>query len=485
MKNDIVVNTVRAFQNSIAQARQSIAARAGQMYDYKRDTWSILGYKRDLDFRDYLAMYERQDVAGRIVDMPAQETWRNPPKLVARTDVNSGSFFEDWEELVNRLSIWSWCEHIDRLSGIGTFGVLFIGVDDGKDLKTPVTREDLKPEEILYLSAYHEGRVEILEIDLDPQSVRCGLPIRYKIRLVDFQDPKGNKKLSKGTGLLEEEVHWTRVIHVAEEALSDRIYGRPRLQRVFNRMFDMLKVTGGSSEMFWQNVAQIFHVNLDPELEYKEEDLKDLDEKFVEMLQGIRRIIQTEGVEEIKTLQGKTPDPRGVFVVLKTLIASAAEIPQRILFGSEQGEMASTQDKSEWYGRITSRRERHAEPNILKQLVMRFASWGVLVLPEGGFVAQWPSLFEQTPMEKAGVARAMAMAAAKMDTARPDRIIGVAEIREAAGVPRRIPDDVKTDIEEVDKRKEEEEKKRLEEAATLAAAQPAPAPGLKVASSAR
>lgn len=483
---DPIVGLARMVQNSIAAARAAIASRAGQMYDGLRKVWSILGYKTELRYEDYLAMYLRQDVAGRIVDMPAQETWRNPPKLVPNDknlSTENDKFFAPWEELVERLHIWSEFEKIDRLSGIGKFGVMIIGVKDGATkLEEPVTREDLKPEDILYINSYPEGRCEILEIDENEFSPRFGLPIRYRIDIAEFTDPKGERRRPRGStkspGKLERVVHWTRVIHVADGPMSDKIYGRPRLERVFNNMWDILKIAGGSAEMFWQNVAQIFHVNLDPELEYDDDDLEELDDKFKEMLQGIRRIIQTEGIDKIEALQGGTPDPRGIFSVLKTLSAAAAEIPQRILYGSEQGEMASTQDKSEWYGRITSRIERHAEPNILKALINRFASWGILVLPQGGYSSEWPSMFEQTPGEKAIVGRNLAMAASKMDAKRPDRVIGIAEIREASGLPRAIPEDVQKDITEMDQKKKDE-------AAALPdpTAIPSGTPNLQVASS--
>lgn len=476
------LQVVRFVQNSIAQMRSAISSRLGQMYDGLRKVQKILGYKTELKYEDYLAMYSRQDVAGRIVDMPPQETWRNPPQLVAKNEESANhKFFETWEKLAERLSVFRWFEKVDRLSGIGQFGTLFIGTKG--DLEKPVQSTGLQPEDILYLMAYPEGRIEILELEMDPHEPRFGLPKLYKIKLLEFQDPSGTRRLSEGEGLIEERVHWSRVIHVAEDALSDRVHGRPRLMRVFDRMWDMMKVTGGSAEMFWQNVAQIFHVNLDPELEYDPAELIELDDKFKEMLQGIRRIIQTEGIESIKPLQGKTPDPRGIASVLKTLIASAAEIPQRILFGSEQGEMASTQDKSEWYGRIEARRERHAEPEILLAFVMRLASWGILELPKGGIVTEWPSLFEETPMEKAGTARAMAMAASKMNATRPDRVIGVREIRVAAGLPAQIPAAVQEDIERVDKEKEEEAKKIADATAAAAAAAGATEPpNLKVAS---
>lgn len=473
---------IRMIQNSVASVRSAIASRLGKMYDGLRKTMEILGYKTLLEYEDFLAMYTRQDVAGRIVDMPAQETWRNPPKLLAKSEKAIDSdFFPEWESLADRLAVWTWFEKVDRLAGIGRFGVLFIGTEGGLDT---AVKDNLSPDDIMYLSAYPEGRIEILELEMDPKNPRFGQPIMYKIKLLEFMDPKGNRKASKkGSGLVEEKVHHSRIIHVAEDALSDRIYGRPRLERVFDRMWDMLKVTGGSAEMFWQNVAQIFHVNLDPELDYKDSDLEELDEKFKEMLQGIRRIIQTEGIENIKPLQGKTPDPRGIASVLKTLIASAAEIPQRILFGSEQGEMASTQDKSEWYGRIENRRQRHALPEILDAFVMRLASYGVLTLPEGGIDYEWPSLFEETPSEMAIRARALAMGAAKLDTGRPDRVVGIREFREMAGLPRQIPADVQEDIDKEDERKEKEAEKAAAEAKELAATTlpPESPPNLQIA----
>ncbi len=160
----------------------------------------------------------------------------------------------------------------------------------------------------------------------------------------------------------------------------------------------------------------------------------------MEMLEGLRRVIQTEGIEKINTLQGGTPDPRGVFFVLKSLIGAAAEIPQRILFGSEQGEMSSTQDQAEWYGRIASRRTRYANPSIIRPFITRMAEWGALTLPEGGYDIKWPSLFQESPQEKANRGRSMAIAAQAFDKEVPDRLFTASEIRAASGLPPEHPD---------------------------------------------
>lgn len=450
---DLKDSAFKIYKNSIALARQALASRAGRQYEDERDVWKILGYKTSLDFFDYLAMYLRQDVAARIVDMPPQETWRSSPLIVPNDDSSdtAKTFIKDLGEFATRTNLWHWMERVDRVSGIGRYGGLFIGAagnnKNADALAQPIT--ELKLDEIAYFGAYHQKAMEIIEWDSDVFSPRFGYPTLYKMNLADFTVEAGSRDGSSaflkrartgGAGKLEVLVHWTRVLHMAEDTLLDNVHGRPRLERVFNRLNDLLKIAGGSSEMFWQNVAQIFHVNLDPELQYDEDDLKELDNKFLEMMQGLRRVIQTEGVEDIKTLQGGTPDPRGVFSVLKSLIASAAEIPQRILFGSEQGELASTQDQAEWYGRIASRRSRYADPQIIRPFINRLALWGAVVVPEGGYTIQWSSLYQESGLEKANKARSMATAASLFDKEVPDRLFTAEEIREAAGHPRQHPD---------------------------------------------
>lgn len=432
----------RLVLNSISSVRQAIAERAGLSHEGERDYYKILGYPVQLKFEDFLAMYSREDVAARVVDMPAQETWRNPPDIVSK---DTGEVIEEWDDFVDRLDLWHWCERVDRLSGIGRFGVLLIGAPGA--LSRQMTIESL--DDVKYLNAFHEGDVKIKEWETRTNNERFGMPLMYEITLHRDDDSYGGRwhegrgrrvdgtEQGKTAAETKIQVHWSRVIHVVDDPLSGNAFGRPRLMRVYNRMIDMVKIAGGSAEMFWQNVAQIFHINLDPELEYTDSDLETLDEKFKEMLMGIRRVIQTEGVDNINTLAGATPDPRGIFFVIKSLISSGAEIPQRILFGSEQGELASTQDQAEWYGRIAARRTRTAEPFIIKPLIRRLNQ--VRGNDSQKFDLMWPELFELDPQAKANIARAFSMAATKMDPDFPERVISIAEIRELIGLSSEMP----------------------------------------------
>lgn len=413
-------------------ARSSVASRAGMQFGTNRDTYSILGYPRTLQFRDYYAQYLRGDIAQRIISLPAEDTWRKPPSIVVGDDVTT-ELSEQWNDLVTRLKLMHYFTRADIISGIGEYSVLLIGVKGAGRLDQEITRTDINQDEIIYVMPYMQPNAEIYEYDDNPNSPRFGLPKTYSIALGNFGD---HTKTSTRTV----KVDWTRVIHIAEGLLDNDVYGRPRLERVWNRLQDLIKVAGGSAEMFWQNVATIWWLNVDPEAEFEDSELDALEAKMMEVLHGIRRLVQTEGGTDLKALSGQTPDPRGAYMVLQELIAAASSIPRRILFGNESGQLASDQDQAEWYGRVSYRQTNFAEPTILRAFISRMARFGVFTVPDS-YVIEWPPLYEPSPAERAAAARDMANVAAKVAKDNPTEVISVGEIRTAVGLPKKYPDD--------------------------------------------
>jgi hypothetical protein len=121
-----------------------------------------------------------------------------------------------------------------------------------------------------------------------------------------------------------------------------------------------------------------------------------------EMIHGLRRVIDIQGYE-VKTLDPTDVKPDEAFRVSLALISSATGIPQRILLGSEQGKMASTQDEVNWNGRIADRQLNFAEPVILRAFIDRLVLSGALPRPELDYTVTWPSLFELSDKEKAQI----------------------------------------------------------------------------------
>jgi len=386
------MQTIKDNISAIA-SRAALASKAGKSFAGKRDVYETLGYTRLPNFTDYLARYDRDSIAGRIVDAPALATWRQQPQVIA-----SEEFTSAWDSISTRLKLIHRVERADRLSGIGRYGVLVIGTRGSNDLSTQISKTR-SPDDILYLSAYSEGTATISKIESSPASPRFGLPVMYSISVGTNTAGFDSKTLK---------VHHSRVIHIAEGLLEDDIYGRPRLERVFNLMDDLAKVVGGSAEFFWRIADRGMQFDLDKDMDLSADDEAKMDDQIQEYIHGLRRVFQTRGVTA-KVLGSEIADPRGPFNTIMSLISGATGIPMRILTGSERGQLASSQDRANWMERISERAASYAEPIILRPLIDRFIAIGAL--PSEAYTIKWPVLESLTESERAENAQRISSAA--------------------------------------------------------------------------
>jgi hypothetical protein len=389
-------------------SRKMLAGKLGYSFGGDRNMYEILGYPTDLTFDDFYAKYKRQDVSGKIVDLPAQDTWRKAPLIVdgdsdTSQDAPTSAFIQAMKMLIEKKRLWHYLQRVDRLAGIGKYGVLVIGVRGGAPLSQPVAGNLRSVDDILYLSPFNESAATLNATVTDPNDARYGLPESYKIR---FQDSKP-----------AEVVHWSRVLHVADDLLEDEVYGRPRLERVYNRLDDLEKIAGGGSEATWKVMDRGLQADVRDGFTGEGQSLTDLEAEIDEYLHGLRRFIRTMGVD-IKELGSTVVDPTGLYNILMGLIAAASDIPQRILTGSERGELASSQDQATWAGSIAARQTQFAEPQVLRPFLDRLIGWGALPRPtNGNYLVKWTSLFEMTEMEKAQTMAAYAGAVATVSPA--------------------------------------------------------------------
>lgn len=376
--------------------RFGISKLLGMQFGGKRDLYNVFGYTTALTFDMYYKKYKRQDIAKRIVNAPASATWRNPPVLKA-----SKQFQADWDELVQRLKLWGEIERVDRLAGLGNYAILFLGINDSKKADQPVVKDYAN--ELLFVKPYSQASVDIIELDSDIHSPRYGLPVKYKIKSEAY-DLSNNgiatvtKPAFKGTETI---VHWTRVVHVAEDCLESTFLGTPRLESVYNLLDDLLKVSGGTSETYWLASNRGMQIDVDKEAELTEEDADALSAEVEEYQHELRRVLRTRGVK-VNPLGGQTPDPKNTFDMIISLISGSTGIPKRVLTGSEAGQLASDQDRANWADRIKERRTTFAEPSVLLPLLTQLIAAGIV--PDIKLTKidyEWPPNFQLTPLEEA------------------------------------------------------------------------------------
>jgi len=244
-------------------------------------------------------------------------------------------------------------------------------------------------------SSAYDADVSVYEFDEDQRSPRFALPKTYQLRGL----------ASTSASAEPYTVHWSRVIHVAENLLWDEVYGLPALERVWNLLDDLEKVTGGGAEAFWLRANQGMHLDIDKDMAANDtlESIKALKEQADEYKHQLTRWIRTRGV---------TATPLGSDVAnfsspadaIITQIAGAKGIPKRILTGSEMGELASSQDRENWKDQVNGRQTQYAGPYIIRPLVDRLIAYGYLPIPMKGpdvYMIGWPHIQVLTEQEKA------------------------------------------------------------------------------------
>lgn len=400
-----------ALLSSLVGRANFISRMAGVQYGGLRDIFATAGYvaQGKVTFEHYWGLYRRGDIAGRIVDMAPRSTWRTPPAIKEADQTNEGTeFTQAFGAMADRLRLWQYFKRADTLAGIGRYAVMLIGVKGAtaEQLKTPLISVP-NGDAIAYIAVYDEQHAQIQEWETDPGHPRYGQPKLYKLD-TSAESIGGTKSNSSLV------VHASRLIHVAEDLLENEVFGRPRLERVLNRLYDLDKVAASTAEAYWQQVSRILQAKVDKDVEVSDTQLKAIDEKLGEMIHDLRRQFSGQGVE-LQWLDSKTPDVSQVGDFYFSLIAGASSIPKRILFGSEMGELASSQDQENWAGQINERQEHFAEPMVLRAFVDRLIGIKALPVPkQKKYLVEWPSLFEASDKEQAETSKIVADTAAAL-----------------------------------------------------------------------
>lgn len=406
--NTAELTATKKVLKSVIGFRDQLAKRLGETFGGRRDTYETFGYHKSVTYEDMLSRYMRQDIASRIVNAYPDAIWTRPPSIVKNTDANGSDDDESakllskafWK-LNRRVSLLHYINRADRLAGIGKYAVLLLGFDDVTDskmLSLPVSK--VKKVNLNYVQAYGYGNAVIKEYENDPTSPQFGMPKLYELSVGSGID--SSEKLGKVY------VHGSRVLHICDSVFDNEVFGYPILERVFNRLDDAEKIVGGAAEMFWLSGRGGLHFDMDKEVQFTTSDAAKLRDEIDAYLNDLQRVIRTRGVS-IKELGGTTINPEPVFNVIMSMISVSTGIPQRIFIGSEQGKLASEQDRANWAIKINERRKLVAEPKILIPLITKLQAVGVL--PTADYELQWPEAFQMSPLERAQTAAQQARAA--------------------------------------------------------------------------
>lgn len=375
--------------------------------------------------------------------------------------------YKSWHKQESGSEVWEKLYRLDMLSRIGTFAVLLIGINDGKLLLQPVEgmEPDRNPmdvtgattatsaaelskdiygapqtnpptseaqtllgtdaqylgttftppllpgmpgpdndgkgkRKITFIRPFDESLVQVVRYEASINSPRFGQPVLYRITM---NDPR---QWHSGIGLplASLYVHWTRVIHVpGDDRVSSEIFSQPTLQQLLPNTYDLRKLYGGSAEMYWRGALPGFNLTTHPQLGGDVIiDRKTIGEAVDRYFEGLSRVLITSGMEA-KTMAPQVVDPSPQIAAQLECISIRIGCPMRVLKGSERGELASSQDDSDWNERMAHRQGIRLTPVIIAPLIDRLIAFGILPEPES-YEVEWPDMDATSKKDKAAIA---------------------------------------------------------------------------------
>ena len=387
---------VAVLRNAVLNAVTSRTALIQKMLDPRRDFITECGFIDEPTAVDFNDMYEQEGIARRVVHIIPEESWQVDPLVYESEEPIETPFEKAWAELIADWDLFSVMARIDALSGIGRFGIVLLGVDDGLDLSQPAVAKDGR--KLLYVRVFDESVVSIQKSETDASNPRYGQPTMYSI---NFESSTGGTTTST-----TKQVHWTRCVHVADNRRMSEVLGISRLRPVFNRLQDLRKLLGGSAEMFWQGAFPGLSFEIDPRLleaGAADIDTDSLKEQMQDYVNGLQRWLSTTGVS-VKSLAPAVADPASHVAQQLKAIAITIGVPYRVFTGTEEGKLAGDQDAKSWAKRLSQRQNKYLTPILVKPFINRLVEVGVLPEPVELNV-EWPDMLTPSEKEMADVAK--------------------------------------------------------------------------------
>lgn len=493
----IMLNQLAQIQNLSTISRRDLV---NQAMDPRRNIDDECGYPSGphVPIELYRHLYDRWAIPNRVVQVMAKESFQQQPTIYETEDPDEITPFEEgwdnlqpnstsgqsWHQDEKGSNIWDLIVRADINSGIGHFGIILLGIDDGRPLQDPVdgvitaatanmrdcppaqeemsrligersityeqvtvgkqvfngkmvvngwgyrptqreqaywdqvskltTNEKVydngltesqsllgtdaqyfgpqsygtsskgetltpskKERKLVFIRTFDESMVQIIRYEWNINNPRFGMPIMYS---VTFNDPRAQFS-GVGLPMTTMYVHWTRVIHLADNLGSSEVFGTPRMQPVLNHCLDLRKIYAADGESYWRNAFMKLsfetHPTMGGDVVIDEQKFQDTMENA---MNGGQQWWWTSGLTA-KSIAPMVSDPTPHIAAHIEAICIQLGIPVRVFKGSERGELASSQDDASWNDRLRHRQDNYISPRILVPLVDRLIMVGVLPQP--------------------------------------------------------------------------------------------------------
>ncbi|MBE8598207.1 anti-CBASS protein Acb1 family protein [Xenorhabdus sp. BG5] len=417
-----------------------IYASGGISGNTKRtNIYSEFGYPERLTFHEYYNAYERNPVAHASVHRLLDGCWQDNPTLIEGEEKKESTVTSAWEKNVTKLlkPFWAKIKDADRRNMIGRYSALLIQVRDSQAWHEPIDTvvvARLKENALVNLIPVWEPQLTVAEWNTDINSENYGQPAMFNFD----ERPVGQIEIRGPAKQLT--IHPSRVIILCEGAEDGNIFsGTPLLRAGYNKLLDVEKVSGGSSEGFLKNASRQIGVEFDKETDLhsittaaKQAGYPDLGAALEDKIHKLNRGTDSAAVMQAGKLNvlSVTPgDPTPTWEVTTREFCASVQVPFTILFGTQTGKLAGDKDDATWKVRLNGRRWGFLTQYVT-QLIRRFWEIGIIEPPKSGEVTiAWSDMLAASEQEKIDNMIKMAEAALKTQQAFGTPIFTPNEIR--------------------------------------------------------
>jgi hypothetical protein len=428
--------------NSLADTlnKRMLYASGGVSGNTKRtNIYAEFGYPERLTFREYYNAYERNAVANAAIHRLLDGCWQDNPTLIDGEEKKESTVTSAWEKNITKLlkPFWAKIKDADRRNMIGHYSALLIQVKDNKawneSIDTAVVSR-LKVDALVNLIPVWEAQLTVAEWDADINSENYGQPAMFNFD----ERPVGQVEIQGPAKQLQ--IHPSRVIILCEGAEDGDIFsGTPLLRAGYNKLLDIEKVSGGSSEGFLKNASRQIGVEFDKDTDIAaikqaayDKGYKNLGDALEDKINKLNRGTDSAAVMQAGKLNvlSVTPgDPTPTWEVTTREFCASVQVPFTILFGTQTGKLAGDKDDATWKVRLNGRRWGFLTQYVTR-LITRLWEIGIIAPPKSGEVTiAWSDMLAASEQEKIDSMIKMAEAAMKTQQAFGTPIFTPNEIR--------------------------------------------------------
>lgn len=366
------------------------------------------GFQRTIGTTELDYLERREPFARTIVLKPAADTWRE------WFDIQSpnAKFVTEANQLLDKVVAWHKFKAADVAMRRQGTSFLYLGLNgEPSDAEQPAPE---RPTELSYLRVINREDIKQLHFVTDPQSPNYGELEAITIQSRAPTISSGPETPTATYTTTQRRIHASRLKHFIEDISRRDPWGTPNLEVVYDDLQMLKNLKWAAAEAAFRLVVPPIVVEF-PEI--PSQGLKEeADQQMAQFQTGVRQHFTLSGGLKVSVLGGSNQiaNSEWLYRILVESLASGAEMPERILRGSQAGALSSSEtDERGYYAAIRSRQENWAEP-LLRDLLQRLQEWGLL--PAAEFEIKWRPLFPANEEQQARVQLVRAQAARLLAT---------------------------------------------------------------------